>query len=165
MAAPEPESRIHDLVGASIGLLAVGLLIGSPWLIDTSGPEPFYKGPLLFPLIVFAFMILAALPSAWRLIKPLPGAVWHLDGEGVPFKTMVVLGLLIAFLAGLIIFGLEVSALAFIFVTLRFLGHRGIWRLVVLPVVVVGLLYLTFKFGLQIWFPEPLVVEWFGGGE
>ena len=163
MAERETQSRTHDLAGALIGLLALGLLIAAPWLIDTSGPEPFYKGPLLFPLILLSFMLITALPFAWRLIRPPQGAEWRLDDKGVPFKTMVVLGLLIAFLAGLFLVGLEVSALAFIIIALRFLGHRSLWRLVILPVLVVGLMYLTFKYGLQIWFPEPLLFQWLGG--
>ncbi len=164
MAEREIQSRIHDLTGALIGLLALILLIAAPWLIDTSGPEPFYKGPLIFPLILLSFMLLTSLPFIWRLIRPPQGAEWHLDGQGVPFKTMVVLGFLIAFLAGLILVGLEISALAFIITALRFLGHRSFFRLVILPLIVVGLMYLTFKYGLQIWFPEPLLFRWLAGG-
>lgn len=163
MAEGEIQSRTHDLTGALIGLLALGLLIAAPWLIDTSGPEPFYKGPLLFPLILLSFMILAALPFAWRLLRPGPEASWHLDGEGIPYKTIVVLVMLIGFLVGLVVVGMEISALVFMVLALWFLGHRSIFRLVVLPVLVVGLMYLTFKYGLQIWFPEPLLFEWLGG--
>jgi hypothetical protein len=59
-----------------------------------------YKGPLIFPLLALALMILASLPAAWRLITPQEGASWQLDDAGMPLKTIVVLGFLILFLSG-----------------------------------------------------------------
>jgi hypothetical protein len=54
--------------GTFLGLLAMGLLLSSPWQVDTSGPDPFYKGPLLFPLMVLsliaATVLIALVPLA-----------------------------------------------------------------------------------------------------
>ena len=60
--------------------------------MDTEGPDPFYKGPLIFPIMVPSIMIIASLPACKRLISPPEGNSWRLDGEGFPLKTLVVLG-------------------------------------------------------------------------
>lgn len=157
----ETQSRVHDLLAASLGGLAALALISSPWNVDTTGPDPFYKGPLIFPLLVLSLMILASLPGAWRLIRPPEGAAWRFDGQGFPLKTLVVLGLLLAALLGLKIFGLEASGLGFLMISLRYLGHRGLVRTVLVPLILVGLVVLVFKHFLGVFFPTPLVVEWF----
>lgn len=163
MAQHNDSSRIHDLCGAIIGALALIILIGSPWLVDTSGPAPFYKGPLIFPLLVLGMMVLAAVPSTWRLIKPEAGRSWRLDGSGAPQKTAVILGFLIAFLAGLMVIGLEVSSLAFLIGSLYYLGHRKPTVLIIMPLIVVGLTVLIFKYALDVWFPTPMLMEWISG--
>jgi hypothetical protein len=154
------QSRVHDLFGAFLGGFAALCLITSPWNVDTEGPDPFYKGPLIFPIMVLSMMILASLPAFKRLIAPPYGASWRLDGEGYPKKTLIVLGLLVAMLFGLNLIGLEASSLAFLGVSLYILGHRGALKLIVLPLVMTGLIVLIFKYFLDVFFPEPLVAEW-----
>ncbi len=157
------QSRVHDLFAASLGAFAAFCLITSPWNVDTEGPDPFYKGPLIFPIMVLSMMILASMPACKRLFSPAAGTTWQLDGEGFPRKTLVVLGLLIAMLAGLNWIGLEVSALAFLGTSLYLLGHRGPIKLIVLPLVMSGLIVLMFKYFLDVFFPTPLLVEWLWG--
>jgi len=154
------QSRVHDLLSASLGAFAAFCLITSPWNVDTEGPDPFYKGPLIFPIMVLSMMILAALPACRRLFSPADGSSWRLDGGGYPRKTLMVLGLLIAMLAGLNLIGLEVCALAFLSVSLYILGHRGPFKLIVLPLVMTGLIVLIFKHFLGVFFPTPLIAEW-----
>lgn len=156
-------SRTHDLLAVCIGAFAAVVLATSPLNVDTSGPDPFYKGPLIFPLLVLSLMILAAVPAAWRLLRGVPGARWYLDGAGWPVKTLLVLGLLVAQLCCLPIIGLEASGLIFLVAALYLLGVRQPARLFVLPLVVNGLLVLVFKYMLDVWFPTPLLVEWLGG--
>ena len=64
---PRTESRIHDLFGVFMGAIAAGILISTPWQVDTTGPDPFYKGPLIYPILALGIMMLSSLPSAWRL--------------------------------------------------------------------------------------------------
>ncbi len=154
------QSRTHDLFSAFLGVFAAFALITSPWNVDTEGPDPFYKGPLIFPVMVLAMMILASLPACMRLLSPPADSTWRLDGEGYPKKTLVVLGLLIATLIGLNLIGLEVSAWLFLSISLYCLGHRGVLKLIVLPLVITGLLFLVFKHFLGVFFPTPLIVEW-----
>jgi len=154
------QSRVHDLLSASLGAFAAFCLITSPWNVDTEGPDPFYKGPLIFPIMVLSMMVLAALPACRRLFSPADGSSWRLDGGGYPRKTLMVLGLLIAMLAGLNLIGLEVCALAFLSVSLYILGHRGPFKLIVLPLVMTGLIVLIFKHFLGVFFPTPLIAEW-----
>lgn len=156
---PKEHSRVHDLFSALLGAFAAFSLITSPWNVDTEGPDPFYKGPLIFPIMVLSLMILASLPACGRLLSPPADSSWQLDGEGFPKKTLVVLGLLIAMLAGLGLIGLEVTAWLFLSITLYYLGHRGALKLVVLPLVITGLIVLIFKHFLGVFFPTPLVVE------
>ena len=154
------QSRVHDLLSASLGAFAAFCLITSPWNVDTEGPDPFYKGPLIFPIMVLSMMVLASLPACRRLFSPVDGSSWRLDGGGYPRKTLIVLGLLIAMLAGLNLIGLEVCALAFLSVSLYILGHRGPFKLIVLPLVMTGLIVLIFKHFLGVFFPTPLIAEW-----
>jgi len=152
---------VHDLFAALLGAAAAAVLISTPWQVDTSGPDPFYKGPLIFPLLVLVLMIVASLPAVWRLLNPPPGAGWHLDGAGVPVKTAVVLGLLVTYLFGLRLVGLEFSSWAFLFVSLVFLGHRSPLQLILIPLIVTGLVVVIFKHVLGVFFPTPLLLDWF----
>jgi hypothetical protein len=154
-----PRSRVHDLFGTFLGLLAMGLLISSRWQVDTSGPDPFYKGPLVFPLMVLSLMLAASLPSVIRLLRPPEGADWRLDGRGVPRAGLQVLALLVLFLAGLVYVGLEASSWLFLFLALRRVGQPSPAVLILLPTAVTLLLYLAFKTFLDIWFPVPLLLE------
>jgi hypothetical protein len=156
-------SRTSDLFSAFLGGFAAATLISSPWNVDTEGPDPFYKGPLIFPVMVLSMMILASLPAWARLLSPPAGSSWRLDGEGFPKKTLVVLGLLIALLIGLGLIGLEVSSWLFLTITLYYLGHRGFLKLVVLPLVMTGLIVMVFKYFLGVFFPTPMVVDWLWG--
>jgi len=159
---PEKSRRIHDLFSAFLGTFAAFALITSPWNVDTEGPDPFYKGPLIFPIMVLSTMILASLPACFRLLSAPADSSWRLDGEGWPKKTLVVLGLLIALLAGLNLIGLEASGWLFLSISLYYLGHRGVLKLIVLPLIMTGLIVAVFKHFLGVFFPTPLIVEWMG---
>ncbi|MDY0095281.1 MAG: tripartite tricarboxylate transporter TctB family protein [Candidatus Vecturithrix sp.] len=152
-------SRWHDLAAVCLGGLAAVVLISAPWQVDTSGPDPFYKGPLIFPLLALALMILASLPAAWRLITPQEGASWQLDDAGMPLKTIVVLGFLILFPVGLVLIGLEATSWGFLFSLLYYLGYRGSRTLILVPLIVTGVLVLIFKYVLDVFFPTPLLME------
>jgi hypothetical protein len=156
-------SRIHDLFGAFLGTAAAGVLISTYWQVDTSGPDPFYKGPLIYPLLVLSLIVLASVPSAWRLVKPHERFTWMLDGGGFPYKPLMVFLFLVAFLCGLVIIGLRVSCLLFVGTSLYYLGHRRPGVLVLIPVIMTGLIFILFKFFLDIYFPTPLILDWFGG--
>ena len=156
-----PESRVHDLAAVAFGALAAIILITSPWNVDTEGPDPFYKGPLIFPILVLSMMILASLPACLRMIRPPRGSSWRLDGEGFPKKTLLVLILLCLALVGIEFIGIEVSALAFIMAGLRLAGHKGPMRLVVVPIIVTGLVVLVFKYFLDVYFPTPIIFDLF----
>ena len=162
-AAPQPHSRVHDLLAAVLGGVAALFLATSPWNVDTEGPDPFYKGPLIFPLIVLTMMTLAAVPAWVRLLHPPRESSWHLDGRGYALKTLVVLGLLIAALVALDVVGLAASCLGFLVLSLYYLGERGWLRLVALPAVMTGLIVVLFKVVLDVFFPTPLIVDWLGG--
>ena len=154
-------SRVHDLFGSLLGLFALVMLMTISWQVDTTGPDPFYKGPLIFPLMVLSIMITGALPSAWRLVRPAVTASWFLDGEGIPYRTMVVAGLLTLYPAGMTYLGLEISTGFFLFLGLKIVKQDSILKLTIIPIAITAIIYLLFKFFLDIWFPTPLLFEIF----
>ena len=155
------KSRVHDLFGALLGLSALVMLLTIPWLVDTTGPEPFYKGPLLFPLIVLFIMLTGSLPSIWRMIKPAQNSSWFLDGEGVPYMTMVVACLLVLFPVGLNYLGLEITSRLFLVLGLKIVKQDSPLKIIIIPILITAILYFMFKFFLDIWFPTPLLFEIF----
>ena len=58
---------------------------------------------------------------------------------------------------------LEVSSWLFLTITLYYLGHRGVLKLVVLPLVMTGLIVMVFKHFLGVFFPTPLIADWLWG--
>lgn len=160
MTSRSLNSRTHDLLGAVLGIGALVLLILSPWLVDTTGPDPFYKGPLLFPLLTLALILAGSVPSLVRLIRP-GGARWYLDGLGRPVRAAKVLACLILFLVGLILLGLEISTLAFLAASLKLVGQDSRVKMILVPLLVTVILAVIFKQILGVWFPEPLVMSLF----
>jgi hypothetical protein len=153
-------SRTHDLLGSVLGIGALALLVLSPWLVDTTGPDPFYKGPLLFPLITLGLILAGSIPSLFRLIRPGP-AQWYLDGLGRPVRAAKVLACLVLFLGGLMVFGLEISTLVFLGVALKLVGQDSRLKMILVPLLVTVILTVIFKQFLGVWFPEPLAMRFF----
>ena len=145
-----------DLLAAGLGLAALGLLAASPWLVDRSGPEPFHKGPLIFPLIALAVMLAGALPAVVRL-----AASWRRGGLraksfAVPWPASRLLLLMCLFPWGLTAIGLEAATLLFVFAGLQLVGWRHPLAAGAIGLVLATILHLAFKGVLDIWFPEPL---------
>lgn len=153
-------SRTHDLLGSVLGIGALALLVLSPWLVDTTGPDPFYKGPLLFPLITLGLILAGSVPSLFRLVRP-GEARWYVDGLGRPVRAARVLVCLVLFLGGLMVFGLEISTLVFLAVALKLVGQDSRAKMVLVPLLVTVILTVIFKQLLGVWFPEPLVISFF----
>jgi hypothetical protein len=109
-------------------------------------------------MLVLALMVGASVPSLWRLFGRRGGS-WHLDGEGLPFRSLRVLVLLVLFLGGLVYLGLEISSWAFLFVALWTVEQRSPWKLFGIPTLVTLCLYGVFKVFLDVWFPEPVLLE------
>lgn len=161
MSKPDvSRSRLHDVFGSVLGVCAFAMLISSPWQVDTTGPDPFYKGPLIFPLIVFLLVIAGSLPSIWRLIRPRRQSSWYLDGYGIPAKGILMLGLLATYLVGVVTIGMEVATWLFLVISMKIVGQDSILKITVFPLLITLILYLVFKLLLDIWFPEPLIVTW-----
>lgn len=158
-----PKSRVHDFFTAFLGLSAAGVLVSSPWQVDTSGPYPFYKGALIFPLLALGLMVLASVPSIIRLFRSSGEASWYLDGGGIPVKPIGVLTLVVAFLAGIPFVGLELSSFLFLAATLFCLGHRSAKIYLGMSLLLTVLLYLVFKYFLDVYFPTPWLFQLLGG--
>jgi hypothetical protein len=146
-----------DLLAALLGLAGVGLLAASPWLVDRSGPEPFYKGPLIFPLIALALLVAGALPSILRLGTALLGGSGGLPRFAPPWPAVRLIVLMSLFPPALPVIGLEAAVAVFASAGLLSVGWR---RPVVGLAVALSLaliLHLAFKVVLDVWFPEPLL--------
>lgn len=66
---------------------------------------------------------------------------------------------LVLFLAGLMLFGLEISTLAFLAAGLKLVGQDSRVKMVLVPLLVTVFLTVIFKQFLGVWFPEPLVMS------
>jgi len=158
---PDPKSRVHDLFTVILGGGAAVLLVTLKLHIDTTAvPYPFYKGPILFPLIVLSIMVLSCLPSFFRLIKRTSDSDWTLDGEGLPYRPVVILVFLISFfIFGIALIGVEASSFLFLLISCYFLGYRKLKIFILVPLIYTFLIVVIFKYILDIWFPQPWLFE------
>ncbi len=161
MAVVNEKSSLHDICTAAIGLFAAIMLIASPWVVDSTGPVPFYKGPLIFPLITLTCMLVFSIPSLFKLFFKRDTADYTLDQEGFPKKAIIILTFLILFICGIMGIGLEFSVFIFISVSLYFLGFRTLKTVIFLPVITVFLIWFLFKFLLEVWFQTPYIFQLF----
>ncbi|MFC3228373.1 tripartite tricarboxylate transporter TctB family protein [Marinibaculum pumilum] len=173
-AAPDPQARAgaaahdpmpHDLVAVLLGAVALALLAAAPWLVDTEGPDPFYKGPLIFPLIALGITAAGAVPAAWRLGRLMlagSGAadIWRIDGHGFPWRAAGLFGVMCAFPLAILAIGLQAATFLALLAGFRVAGWR---RPIAAPLVAAALtllLHLAFRSFLDIWFPATLVGDW-----
>lgn len=145
-----------DLLAAALGLAAAALLVASPWLVDRSGPEPFYKGPLIFPLIALAIMLAGALPAIVRV-----GAARLRGGRrrrawSPPWPAIRLFLLMCVFPWALAAIGLEAATLVFVFLGLQLVGWRRPLAAGGIALALTLVLHLAFRTVLDVWFPEPL---------
>lgn len=141
-----------------MGLFCAVMLVLCPWQIDLDVPYPFYKGPLLVPMLALSLGVLSSLPAWARLLKPSPGALWKVDGQGISPKpfVMLLIGALYPFMIMLI--GLEAATFTALSAELIYLGHRTILLAIGLPVFVSLLFWLIFKLLLDVFFPTPEII-------
>lgn len=157
-----PHCRVHDAVGTVIGVLGCALLVASPWLVDLSGPEPFYKGPLVFPLIALALVIVGSVPAALRLLRPSPAWVWRLDGNGVPRSAIGLFLLLCLFPAAVSWLGVQAATFLFTLGGLVLVGYRRPGPALLIATLLALAIHLAFRAFLDIWFPAPQLPQWLG---
>ena len=165
LQGPDPNSKVHDLLTSAIGVFAAVLLA----TLNLNIPEPaanypFFKGPRIFPILVLSVMALSALPSLFKLIKSSGRGGWRLDGYGPPYRPAVVTLMLVVFFQfGLDWIGLEVSVFLFMALSFWFLGYRRLGVNLIYPLIYTAIVLVLFKYVLDIWFAQPLVLELVGG--
>ncbi|MEX0759987.1 MAG: hypothetical protein WD100_10445, partial [Tistlia sp.] len=140
-----------------LGLAGAGLLAASPWLVDRSGPEPFYKGPLIFPLIALALLVAGALPSLVRLAASLLEGQGGLGRLAPPWAAVRLVGLMCLFPPALPLIGLEAAVALFACLGLLAVGWRRPLAGLAVALGLALVLHLAFKSLLDVWFPEPLL--------
>jgi hypothetical protein len=155
--------RSQDAVASVIGVAALGLLIGSPWLVDTAGPDPFYKGPLIYPMLVLGLTLAGALPAVWRLGLAL------LNGERpdlrlrMAARTALVFVALCGFPFAIAFAGLQLATFSFALLGLWLAGFRRPLASLVIAAGLTLVVHLAFIEFLDIWFPAPDLFELLGG--
>lgn len=152
----------HDALAAGFGLVATALLVASPWLVDRSGPEPFYKGPLIFPLLALGLVVAGAVPAAVRLIVAAATGRGVLRDLAWPWTGIKLLVLMCFFPAALAFIGLEATAVLFTFAGLWIAGYRHPGKAAAVAVAMAVVLHGAFKTILDVWFPSPWVMELVG---
>jgi hypothetical protein len=152
-AVAENDPPGHDLLAAAIGGAALFLLALSPWLVDLSGPEPFYKGPLIFPMMVLAMIVAGAVPSICRAALSSRDHL-HVDGSGFPARGATQFALMCLYPSAISAAGLEIATFTVIFLGLL-LNRRGLLQSAIIAAVLAMLVWLAFIAFLDIWFPQP----------
>ena len=162
----EPETRGadqggHDALALAIGAIALVLLVLSPWLVNSSGPEPFYKGPLIFPLIALSVTVCGALPAAWRHIHNRRAISLHVDGAGLPARSAILFLIMCLFPLAIDAVGLEVATFALTFAGLLLVYRKPVASLIIAACLTVAI-HLAFRTFLDVWFPNPWLYAMFG---
>lgn len=154
----------NDITEAAFSLGAALLLAGSPWLVDTSGPYPFYKGPLLFPLIALAITMLAGIPACTRLVRhraQLSG--WRPGVVRPPFSARLFV-LMCLFPAAMLVVGLDAATWIFMLAGFWLAGYRNATVALATATVMTIVVHIAFHVVLDIWFPTPILSALFGTG-
>lgn len=160
-AAAGRETPGHDVLAAVIGCAALLLLVLSPWLVDRSGPEPFYKGPLVFPMLVLAMIIAGAMPSIWRMVLQPAARPLHVDGNGFPARGALLFAMMCFYPSAIAAVGLEAATFSAIFLGLL-INRRRLLPSLAIAAIFTALAWLAFKAFLDIWFPQPWLLSVFG---
>lgn len=147
----------QDVLGGNIGLGALLLLVLSPWLVDTAGPDPFYKGPLIFPLISLAVIAAGALPCMIRIIRRRRIAL-RTDGHGFPRRAAALFLLMCLFPVAISAIGLQLATVLITFAGLL-LVRRRIGEAAAIAAGLTLAVHLAFRSFLDIWFAEPWFLE------
>ena len=123
------------------------------------------KKTIVLLLLIFSISSITGYSQNFLKTKNLnpdpKGTPWYLDGYGKPFKNMIILGLLILYLAGIVAIGLEISTWLFLVIALKFVKQDSMIKITLIPILVTLILFLIFKIFLDVWFPEPLIMEFF----
>lgn len=148
----------HDTFAAILGVLAAGLLAASPVLVDTSGPDPFYKGPLIFPILTLGLITAAAIPAMVRVVRRRGSGLFALDGAGFPIRGAVLFLLACAFPTAIGAVGIVLASALFCALGLVVTGRS--WRDVVAVSLLLPLaIYAVFVLILDVWFPAPWLLD------
>lgn len=157
-AGAESDPPGHDTLALVVGGTALVLLLLSPWLVDRSGPEPFYKGPLIFPVMVLATIVAGALPAMVRTARNPPRSPFHFDGAGFPARGAALFVLMCFYPVAISAAGLEIATFAAIFLGLLVTGRKPVHSAIIAAGMTI-LTYLAFKQSLDIWFPQPWLFD------
>lgn len=146
----------NDLLGVVLGGFCMLMLALAPWQIDLDVPYPFYKGPLLMPLIALSLGVLASIPSCVRLARRCRS-----DGRREhflpPLKTTLLFFCALLYPCAIFLAGLEAATLAILALLLFINGVRD-WRLLLfVPAGVTLIFWLVFRCLLDVFFPEPFL--------
>ncbi|WP_295813305.1 tripartite tricarboxylate transporter TctB family protein [uncultured Nitratireductor sp.] len=148
----------HETLAAGVGLSAAVLFILSPWLVDRSGPDPFYKGPLIFPMIVLAITALSAVPAVFRVLRLRAVRPFHIDGHGFPGRAAFLFILMCLYPPAIAAIGLVAATFMAVLIGLLIVYRRS-WQSLAVATVMALLVHLAFKTFLDIWFPAPWLFE------
>ena len=146
----------HGVLVVAIGIVTLVFFVLSPWLVDTSGPDPFYKGPLMFPLMVLGMTALAALPSAIRIVCSPTARSVHIDGHGFPRRTAVLFVLMCLYPTGIAALGLQAATFLVVLCGLLIVRRSSLQSLIIATGLTLAI-HLIFRTFLNVWFPPPWI--------
>ena len=154
------ENQVHqDVLAAALGAFCALMLAISPWQIDLDVPYPFYKGPLLMPLLILTMGTLASLPSWRRLLMNRKSRSFHVS---VPRKALCMFVVVALFPVCIKFAGLELATIVILSAELFLAGQRNIKIIAIVTACVTILFWIVFRQLLDVYFPEPLILSLFG---
>ncbi len=148
----------HDMLGAALGGFCALMLALCPWQIDFDVPYPFYKGPLLMPLIALSLGVLASIPSWIRFAGNFSAAVRQ-EKFSLPPKTVLLFFCALLYPGAILFAGLEPATLVILALLLAVNGIRNRYVLLGVPVAVTFIFWLVFRCLLDVFFPEPILIH------
>ena len=148
----------NDLLGTALGVFCALMLAVAPWQIDLDVPYPFYKGPLLMPLIALTLGVLASIPSCVRCTRRFLTDVRQ-ERFLPPLKTTLLFFCALLYPCAIFLAGLEVATLVILGLLLFINGIRAWYILVFVPAAVTLIFWLVFRCLLDVFFPEPLIIH------
>lgn len=148
------QRRIALAFSVALAVTGTTLLVLAPTLIPGMRAEvPYYRSPAFFPMAALALLAVAAALHAVRLLR---GA--SLDGDDIDepaanWRMVLLAGAAYAgYIALVPLVGYIAGTASFLF-ALGLLARLG-WKLpLVVAVVLTGVLFGVFVFGLNVWFP------------
>lgn len=140
------------------------LLIFSLWLFWQAFSISGFSGlstPGIFPMLASGLMVVSLLVILRGIVRQRASEAGLLKflQEVTPFRHLVVLGLVLAYVVSMPLLGFLLSSGLFLFASIWFLWRRSLWITAGLSLLSLGLIYLVFRVAFQVVLPRGSLLQ------